>query len=189
MNLGLEYLARTKLVEKFFRTPCSIFLKDRDGANKVVTFHDDITMRLWHIDRCNSTSALPPMSEYQVKDIDEIKERLSECHILHYKESPIPDNCNCWRYPMPNRFYENFLLEITNSPKHKRQRDLWLWNIFKETYALNQYLTIYQQTLSEYSQFMFINNEKKQNKLQKFWSLWKKHMMLPEAELSFTNLL
>ena len=191
MNLGLEYLLRTNAIKHFVEFPCSFFLTTTNQEKIVITLHsrdNDIIGKQWDIGQCLPQQALPPMSEFQVSNLEQAQKKINQYKILTYCEMPIPNNYNSWRSPMPNYIYENYVNNFTTSSQHRRKKEIWLWKAFMRVYDIN--LTCHNQ-LSKHSIMQSQINYLKNFKLKywKFWFLWKKHLFSHlDGELFFQQL-
>ena len=189
MNLGIEYIIRSRIVESLFVPPLSLFLVNCANEKVIVTINqkkDSSSLIYWDLASCSRESGLPPMSEIPLEneglEFREIQEKLGGHRLLAYKEIFVPDNYNNWRYPMPNFLYNNYSDSMLDSEPHRRRRKLWLWRAFTHTYCIYEECEDVSDMIRQQEDIMRL-------RYWKFWMLWKKHFLfLRPGELLFTIL-
>lgn len=191
MNISIEYLTRTRLIEDLTTFPCSFFLNGKINFSKVAICINQSTtgysVKRWNISECSATEALPPMEEYNVEDIfHDPHIIMPDMEILRCRYSPIPSRENTSRKPMENyiRYFNDYL---TKFDEHQVFKERWLWNSFLNIYypelivlgmSIKRSLNMY----GDYAALEIMENQKQiiehqYPKLWKFWNMWHRHML------------
>lgn len=148
MNLGIEYLIRSKLIREFMTLPCSIFVK-RDYEKKVVTINKAniqndkhatlYDVKNWLISECDEEQPIPSIEEFIVRDVD----LFCSSHTILKGYTPLYFDCNSieWRrnrgnngHPMPDYIYEDYFHKMLNPISHASKREGFLWKAFTTAY-------------------------------------------------------
>ena len=204
MNLGIEYLVRSKLGEKLLELPCSFFLISRMNKSKLVITlngsNGNYVVKHWQLSQCDKNSALPPMEEFIVNNpFYSNKVVVPHYRLFKYQEQPIPTGRNNWRFPMSKTDYESYYDNFLCSSKHITAREFWLWNTFVKVYEPE----LAQTSFSSHGSFDKYRNRSLIYTMQmhhimdncqrtwKYWPMWKRHLLecdnIP-GELIFSHL-
>lgn len=177
MNLGLEYLIRSKLTSSFVNLPCSLFLKNEIANRKLVVTLDRkngyYIFKHWHLNDCGTNQVLPKMEEFRSSQLINSSSVVSGYSILKYKEEKFPIKYNSWRFPMSKELYDDFHNHFINSRRHARAKEEWLWHVFLSTYIPDISFPRFEFTLFNYQKTI----ERLHPKKWKIWNLWRKHML------------
>ncbi len=189
MNIGVEYLARTRLVEDLITYPCSFFLANKNNGNKIIICinkDQNYLVKQWNLYQCNASQALPPMEGWETSEITDTKIILPGMEILSYKHMSIPARENTTRKPMDkyNGYFDDYLERFD---LHNKYKERWLWNSFLSIYspelvALGMEIKRNVNMYGVYAIHEIMENQKqiiefRYPKIWKYWNLWRKHML------------
>ena len=194
MNPAFEYILRNDILKELLPIPCSLFLfHNYDLKCMVMTISEEFkanncySVKHWHLNRCNSEIALPPISEFHVQKSKIFTDEaviLPSYNLIKYQIDEIPHHENSHREPMSSELYSLYFLNTLKGSKHQIFRNTWLWNQFIKIYIPNFNQNAYNSKYNTHKDQIKIVSEIYKREW-KIWQVWKKFMMLNSAELFF----
>lgn len=188
MNLSVEYLQRTNVIQNLMTFPCSIFLSHKQTGKKVIVCVnkniETFFIKVWKISQSAHNQALPPFEEFEIKKISELDKEFFNYKILDVKYCSIPSKENSHNHPMSLKLFELYFSDhLSNFKGLLKMKEDWLWYSFLDAHhpeIISLGLTM-KRTL-RISKNKFIADQKKivfknYYKSWKIWLLWKKHML------------
>lgn len=202
MNLAIEYLVRSGVIQSAARPPISLFLSEKE-SRLVVTIKDEFspsdhyTVNHWDISSCQSHQVLPSISEFRVA-----KDKLFTHHatvlpgynLLAYQHECIPTDQNTYYAPMMHEIYSYYFDNFLDSLTHRDNKINWLWLGFVKIYIpeiweIQPYIS-QAKSVSELAEKQRTFVMRKYPKVWGFWKKWNKYLLFPEyvsGELLFAN--
>ena len=132
MNLGIEYLIRTKVIKGLLKTPCSLFLtRWRTKSRLAVTIEDKDDFHLvkhWDLENCSYDIPNPQIYHVSKDDLFFSERIVIPNHtILSFKEELVPHRSNRYNKPMCHSLYSSYYKNVLNNELNKSRRKKWLW--------------------------------------------------------------
>ena len=176
MNLAIEYLIRTRVIENFLSFPCSLCVENCLGSKTVVGLErgdEDVVVTHWHLDQ--KGERLPPSSTYQVNPKDTFtsdKVVLPNSILFPYTENEIRSAYNKYGHPMSRRVHDMFVNYFLNSAEHIHSREQWLWSPFVQVHVGEKLLNELYYAIAPPSQCIQLEQEVLKEQHQEKWMIW-----------------
>lgn len=194
MTPALDYLINSEIIRNWIELPCSLFLQNREMPEQrlIITIDEEFkksnyySVKHWKINECTDEQALPPMNEYRVLKKQVFKNKsviLNDYRSISYRQESIDSHYNNFRQPMSRELYFYYYEISHDSSLHKKKRINWLWYCFVKIYVPQLYSPYSLSTPEE--QMQLVNTYMKRQ--WKFWTMWKKHLLLFPGELVFAK--
>lgn len=203
MNLAIEYLVRTKIVQDMLKMPCSLLLDCVSDPNKklVVTIQNsygkpkELTVKHWLLDQTSKNQVLPPCKEFVVPRNDLYASQfviVDDFKLLVYDADPYRihprQNSDDHYGSIQEKQFNDCMANFYNCVPNNKKRINWLWGVFIKAFFPD----------SAKSDFGSLGFDAQRDLIEGFctipwrgWRMWCKHIMLntpgTAAELAFAT--
>lgn len=139
MNLAIESIIRDKSVQRLFRTPMTLGVRNSDAQHMWITLqtHDDEIL-VSHYDLDDFDAHNMDVETFVISREEVFKPKVvipDGMKPITFVSNPVDTELNSYKKPMSQGDYENFHQEIFNPECHRRYKRSWLWANFAKRHG------------------------------------------------------